>query len=205
MAEVGPKSPAQVLRAIAHPVRLQIYEYLETHGPATLTTLQAHVGGATGSLSYHLRQLFEHGFVQEIEGKSTDGRERWWAAISGGVNWNDADLTDDESRSAAKALQSVLLARQLDKLAQWREHGSDWGPEWTGAAIGWDSLLQLDIDEFRAFGAELTELIRRWSVVGRAPKPSDCEQPAVRADPTSGGRADVFLMVHTFPFDKPVP
>src|SRR5688572_439341 len=104
----------QTLKAIAHPVRLQLYEALATLGPATATQLAPIVPGAPGSLSYHLRQLARYGYIEEAPELGQDGRERWWRAIPGGVRWSAADFPDSPAaHEAMAAAQSVLTARHM--------------------------------------------------------------------------------------------
>jgi len=68
-------------------------------GPATAARLARDVPGAPGGLSYHLRQLATHTFIEEAPELASDGRERWWRAIPGGIQWSDEDL-EGSPRSA---------------------------------------------------------------------------------------------------------
>jgi hypothetical protein len=43
----------------------------------TEAALAKELGENSGIMSYHLRQLAEFGFAQEISGRG-QGRERWW-------------------------------------------------------------------------------------------------------------------------------
>ena len=53
------------LKALTHPLRVQVLGLLRTHGPATATTLARRLGLTSGALSYHLRQLQRYGFIAE--------------------------------------------------------------------------------------------------------------------------------------------
>ena len=75
------------LRALSHPVRLRMLGLLRTEGPATATSLAQRLGLNTGATSYHLRQLAQHGFIEEDPERGT-GRDRWWRAA------HDATRTD---------------------------------------------------------------------------------------------------------------
>jgi DNA-binding transcriptional ArsR family regulator len=55
---------AKGLRAMAHPLRVQIIGLLRRHGPSTATGLARRLGVNSGSASYHLRQLADAGFVE---------------------------------------------------------------------------------------------------------------------------------------------
>jgi DNA-binding transcriptional ArsR family regulator len=47
----------QQLKALSHPVRVQMLGILRIDGPATATMLASRLGLNTGATSYHLRQL----------------------------------------------------------------------------------------------------------------------------------------------------
>lgn len=65
------------LRALAHPLRVEIYDLLTQYGPQTSSSLAGMTGESTGSTSYHLRALATHGLIEEDSERGT-GRERWW-------------------------------------------------------------------------------------------------------------------------------
>ncbi len=67
----------EAMRVLAHPMRQRILRYLRQAGPATSTTLAQAMGENSGIMSYHLRQLAEYGFVQEVPERG-HGKERWW-------------------------------------------------------------------------------------------------------------------------------
>ena len=66
MAETHPVRPmdATQLRALAHPLRLQLLEALSAEGPATASRLARRLGESSGATSYHLRMLARYGFVE---------------------------------------------------------------------------------------------------------------------------------------------
>jgi DNA-binding transcriptional ArsR family regulator len=69
-----------IFRTLANPLRRRILSHLQQHREANSTTLARALGESTGTTSYHLRQLAEQGFVEEVPEKS-GGRERWWRAL----------------------------------------------------------------------------------------------------------------------------
>src|ERR671932_2725663 len=72
------------LRALAHPLRVQLFNLLSFYGPATATTLAGRVGESSGSTSYHLRQLERHGLVREDTTRG-NARARWWERVPGPI------------------------------------------------------------------------------------------------------------------------
>ena len=55
---------ARSMRALAHPLRLRLLEYLALRGPLTATQCAELVGESPASCSFHLRQLAKYGFVE---------------------------------------------------------------------------------------------------------------------------------------------
>jgi DNA-binding transcriptional ArsR family regulator len=179
------------LRAIANPVRLQIYEQLTSHGPATATHLSQRLGMAPNALSYHLRQLATHGFVEQGTG-SSDQRERWWQAVPGGLRWRREDFkTSPGAAEVLATAERLLVQRQLDRLGEWMERGkSTWGSDWVSAASSSDSLLWLTRSELDQMTAEVEALINRWVDFSREK----------RTHGDDSDRAPVFSLFHAFPF-----
>src|SRR5687767_2926142 len=74
--------PTEALHALAHPLRVRMYDELSSRGPATASELARRFGESTGATSYHLRQLARHGFIEEDPTRGTL-RERYWRAKPG--------------------------------------------------------------------------------------------------------------------------
>jgi DNA-binding transcriptional ArsR family regulator len=92
------------LKALAHPLRIQILDLLASRSAMTASGIAQVVGESSGSTSYHLRQLARHGFVQEVEGRGT-GRERWWERRPGGFA---VGIPDDPQDVAAIATTTAV-------------------------------------------------------------------------------------------------
>ncbi len=93
------------LKALAHPLRVKIFDVLSTYGEFTASGLAERLGESSGATSYHLRQLEKHGFVREIEGKGV-GRERWWQRVPGAVTIGDEVAS--QTAAGKEATQLVL-------------------------------------------------------------------------------------------------
>ncbi len=101
--------PAQ-LKALAHPLRIQILDLLSAHSALTASGIAELVGESSGSTSYHLRQLARHGFIQEVAERGT-GRERWWERRPGGLR---VGLPEDPDDVAAIAT-TLAVALEFEK------------------------------------------------------------------------------------------
>jgi DNA-binding transcriptional ArsR family regulator len=70
-------SDPKAIRALAHPLRLDILDLLVALGPATAAQCGRILGVSQASCSFHLRQLAKYGFVEDA-GPGSDRRERQW-------------------------------------------------------------------------------------------------------------------------------
>ena len=66
------------LRAMAHPLRMQIVERVGRRGTARAADIAADLGIAANSVSYHLRTLARGGVIVEAPEASRDKRDRVW-------------------------------------------------------------------------------------------------------------------------------
>lgn len=97
------------LKALAHPLRVQIIEALSTYGEHTASSLAERLGESSGATSYHLRQLEKHGYVREVEGRGT-ARERWWERTPGPITMGGPELDQSE---AGKQASRVIMREWL--------------------------------------------------------------------------------------------
>src|SRR5215813_734299 len=105
------------MRAMAHPARLAIMEYLSDGTVATATECAEVCGLSPSATSYHLRALAKAGLVEEAPSRG-DGRERVWRAVHTSLRI-DAESHSPETLSAARALMEMVLARDDQRVAKW--------------------------------------------------------------------------------------
>ncbi|GAA2227559.1 MULTISPECIES: helix-turn-helix domain-containing protein [Kitasatospora] len=151
---------AKSLRGLAHPLRVHILEALRLDGPATSARLAERLGESTGTISWHLRHLAEHGFIEEELGRGTK-RERWWRAVRMQNVLNTADFRHDP------ALQGTLAVYVQELLRQQFQRASEasaiaWTDDWLGAGSISDwNTLRLTSEQLRALIRDLFEVIER--------------------------------------------
>lgn len=157
----GHRLDAQSLRVLAHPLRLRILDILRLDGPSNSTRLAEQVGESTGTVSWHLRQLAQHGLIEEDPGPGSK-RERWWRAPTRSGVFDTGDLAEDPASREAVAdhLEEILrwsfhrAARHLrsDLPGEWRDAGNL--SAWTG--------LRLTAAQLAALTDELTQVVERY-------------------------------------------
>lgn len=144
----------RALRAVAHPLRLDLLDLIEQRG--TLTSAEASVatGESTGSCSFHLRQLAKYGFIEAAPGR--DGRERRWARATVGERVPDAP--DEESARAGTELGKLLVDRFARDAHYWLERRDDVPREWRDGAVLDQELLYLTPSELRRVSNAVVEM-----------------------------------------------
>lgn len=159
---------AAELRALAHPLRLQLLQVLREDGPATASQLGRRLGESSGATSYHLRALHRAGMVEEAEQRN--GRERWWQRsperllIPNSVPPEASDSERAELQAAHAQIESIFLDRDDNALRRWMEVRYDLPLEWQDAQwIGnfrmWATAAE--IEEFVETVIDLTEPLRK--------------------------------------------
>lgn len=166
------------VRALAHPLRLQLLDLLRFEGPSTATRLARRVRESSGATSYHLRQLAHYGFIEEEP--RPGGRERWWRYSEQRLN---APKTDQEG---SRRLLAELLSREAHALDRYLAHRD--------ALAAWE-----DASFFRSRALRLTpaELIELRHAIERLLEP-------LRQGDAAGAPADA-LPVRVLAFGFPLP
>ncbi|HEX4814097.1 MAG TPA: helix-turn-helix domain-containing protein [Nonomuraea sp.] len=151
-------SDPQVLKAVAHPLRVRLLGLLRTDGPATASELGRKVGESSGSTSYHLRELFKYGFIEE-DAERRDGRERRWRSRHRYTSWDSAEMAATaEGREAVR----IMHLRQVEMVGRVMEAFdlADWPKEWVEVSGMSDHLLTLPPAALREFKERAEELLR---------------------------------------------
>lgn len=145
------------LKALAHPLRIQIIEALSTYGEQTASGLADRLGESSGATSYHLRQLEKHGYVREVDGRGT-GRERWWERVPGPIHLGNDELDNSEAgRAASRVIMREWLHHRESGVRDIIERGHDvLAPEWREA-------IALQSASVHVTAAQLDELNERIS------------------------------------------
>jgi DNA-binding transcriptional ArsR family regulator len=149
------------LRALSHPTRLRMLMLLRLEGPATATQLAQQLKLNTGATSYHLRQLAEHGFIEE-DAERGDARDRWWKAAHQSTRADlDARTSEEEAESSEAYLHTVALM-YTETLMQYAEERRYLPQPWRKASTTSDWHLRLTPEHAEQLVDALAELIESW-------------------------------------------
>ncbi|MFC0430497.1 helix-turn-helix domain-containing protein [Kutzneria buriramensis] len=174
---------ARTLRALAHPLRIRLLGLLRGEGPATATGLAQRVGETSGTTSWHLRQLAEHGFIEE-DAERGNKRERWWKASYESTELRMEDFRGDTESAGALAaylyeIASGAYRRMTTFLAD------DWSDAWRESFVMSDQDLPLTPAELKAMRTELHDVVNKYR----------------RAERT--GDETVIVQIQGFPWKRP--
>jgi DNA-binding transcriptional ArsR family regulator len=158
----GTHLDARSLRALAHPLRVRLLDLLRADGPATASGLGQRLGESSGTTSWHLRQLAEHGFVEEDTARGTR-RERWWKPVHETHSMRVADFLDDPEMAGPLNvyLQSLIQQRYAAE-TQFVAELPRWMETWKDKAAFRGDRLFLTPEEARALSDEVHAVIERY-------------------------------------------
>ena len=159
------------LKAMAHPLRMRILQLLEVHRRASVTSLAEQLGESTAAISYHLRQLARHGFVEEFEPddlgadeqRARGRRQRWWRMAVDQIHMTGFDfLRDEDTREAAGFITRELQSERNRRMTHWLPTATQWPAEWQRASTDLDGHLDLSARQARALADDLAALVDRY-------------------------------------------
>lgn len=148
------------LKALAHPLRIQIIEVLSTYGEQTASGLADRLGESSGSTSYHLRQLEKHGYVQEVADRGT-GRERWWDRVPGPIHLGSPELEETQAgRAASRVIMREWLHHREAGVRSIVEGGIDsLSPAWRDAVAMQSASVHVTAEQLTTLNEAINRLI----------------------------------------------
>lgn len=149
----------RALRALAHPVRMDLMGLLRRGEPLTATQAGEELGESAASCSFHLRQLAKYGLVEEAGGGR--GRERPWQATAISTEWA-ARGPDEETDAAGALLSRVVVERHLRNAIEWLERRDSEDPQWVDAAPINDVLVYMTVEELQELDEKFRALIEPY-------------------------------------------
>ncbi len=170
------------LRALAHPLRVRIYDILSQYGPQTASSLAAQLGESSGATSYHLRALAKHDLIREVEGRGT-ARERWWERPVGGVSFNNPDAAKTPAgRAAMQLVMSEFFRQRHEQLTGFISRAESEPEEWREGSLISTASTRLTPQQSRELSLKIMALIDETVDAYRDQTGDDVRPVTVRAD-----------------------
>lgn len=174
------------LKAMSHPVRLRMLGLLRTDGPATASQLAARLGINSGATSYHLRQLADHGLVED-DAERGNKRDRWWRAAHQSTRTDLSAEDDPEARAATIAFWQTAAGEQVRVIEEAARELDELPREWADASTSSDWSIRMSAEQAHDLADRVGALIDE--AVAREPAAEDAPE----------GFEEVVFQMHAFP------
>lgn len=146
----------QRIRALAHPLRIDLLELLG-QGEATATQCSAATGESVASCSFHLRMLAKYDFIEPGERR---GREKPWRLVTRGRTITP-DWDDPASVTAVQEFAALDIEREAQHLLAWIDRVTDEPTEWVDASTLSTSSVWATVDELDELSRTIESLTDR--------------------------------------------
>lgn len=147
-------SDPRAMRALAHPLRIQLLEMVIARGTATATELAEALGQSPANCSFHLRKLAEFGYLEPAGDHG--GREKPWRA-SDPMQDFVPDPDDPEALQASAAVGAAV--REWDFARMQTADGRSNPPAWRGATFQHGATMIVTPDEAKQLAAGIAALL----------------------------------------------
>lgn len=162
------------LRALAHPIRLQLVELVGREGTVTGAEAARQLGISQALASHHLRQLAKYGFVEPAD--AADRRARPWRVTSTSTRFAPEK---GEGRQANDVLQRLILERAFAELESWQQRRDQLDERWSELTDLSNGLIYLTLDDLAelrtGFAALITPLVENRRIGEHGRRPDDAE------------------------------
>ena len=115
------------LRALAHPLRWQLIDLLDSTGQATATQCAEALGETVASCAYHLSILGKYGYARQVAGHA--GREKPWELAQEPAEWRDGTGVLGETAWLTAAELSATWAAMKDLVLKFADRDPSRRPE----------------------------------------------------------------------------
>ena len=157
-------SDPRAIRALAHPLRLDLLQVLGASGPATAAQCGRVLGVSQASCSFHLRQLAKYGFVQDA-GQGRDRRERQWRITDRRLSVHVGTGGDVAVR---REIGRLVVERELQAVLEYSQRQDGTDPEWRHKAGIVTGMAVLSPDEAAAVKEQWIALLAPYVATAEA-------------------------------------
>lgn len=182
-------SEPERIRALAHPLRLELLDYLREVPEATATECAERTGESVASCSFHLRTLAKYGYIEPAERR---GREKPWRLARRGTHDMRPSTEVPGSLAAVVDLGSVWVVREAERVRRFLIDAHRESAEWIDSSTITISDFWATADELAELSADLHKITDRFR--GRS------QDPTLR--PPHARRARLFAVANPDPLPE---
>jgi predicted ArsR family transcriptional regulator len=175
---------ARMMRALAHPARIAIWQHLGLDGPATATECAQIAGLSPSACSYHLRTLARYGIVEEDRTSSSDGRQRPWRVKLIAITVDTGADVSPSAREAGRLLSASASATAEELRDSYRDRESEYPADWREALGTNYDVLHVTPAELVTLQRRLVEVLGEYRRLARGDRPAGAGRVQVTVDLT---------------------
>lgn len=184
-------SDPAVLRALAHPLRVEILAVLDELQEATATEIAERVGESPSNCSFHLRQLAKAGYIVRGEQRGT---AKPWKPAHRGRNLSPNEHDPASVRTSA-AVGALYVQHEANRVVDFLTSAPTDDAAWVRAVVVNTSEFWATADEMREVAEAIAALAERFE--GRSADPSK--------RPVGSRRGHLFATLNPDPRTPPTP
>ena len=164
---------AQQFRALAEPVRLDLFDLVRRSGPLTVEDVCAHLDLVDDTALGHLEQLADAGLIARDATGS-------WSTEARGIYFEIPD--EPEAQRAARDLSNTMLVRYSSVPSEWvRRVEPLLDVTWARAAGLFNARIELAPDELRRLQEDLERLLEPYTNRPADDRPADASPVRITA------------------------
>ncbi len=172
----------RALRALAHPARMEIWQFLGLEGPATATECAQVAGLSPSACSYHLRRLAQCGFVEEDLASAADGRQRPWRARIVAFSVPEGPGITTATRVAGRWLDETVRAQAEELRDKYLERQPVYPARWQDALGRVNDVLHVTPEELVSLRTRLIGMFGEYRRLSRGERPPGAQRIQVLVD-----------------------
>ena len=165
----------RAIRALAHPLRLDLLHLLGAVGPSTAAECGRVLGASQASCSFHFRQLARYGYVEETE-PGRDRRERRWRTSNRRLSVRAA--ADDVA--VRQEVERVVVEHEMQAILDYSRRPADANPEWRHNAGIVAAMVLLSPDEAARMKEQWMALLEPYTARVNDGRPTSPDRRPVR-------------------------
>jgi hypothetical protein len=177
-----PLTDPRMMRALAHPARIAIWQFLGLEGPATATECATIAGLSPSACSYHLRTLARYGVVEEDPASAADGRERPWRAKILSVNLDEGTGSTPAMAEAGRLFTATLISSTEQIRQSYRDRQADYPADWRSALGANYDVVHVTPEELSTLRQRQVDLLAEYRRLSPGERPPGARRVQVIVD-----------------------
>lgn len=147
-----------LLRALAHPLRVEMLSVIDELGEATATQIAEHVGESPSNCSFHLRTLAKAGFIERGEAKGTS---KPWRSVHSSRDLRPEPGNPQSIRTSA-TIGALYVQHESNRVVDFLTRHGLGNEEWLRGITINSSAFWATPEELAELATEIAQLTSRF-------------------------------------------